>query len=425
MLACAALVATVGEGGRARAAGANPGAPPVTPAVTTATPAKSATPATSATSVATSATTSAAAPVCLVLPLSGPHGALGERVARAAGRVLGAAGLPVRRVDDRGDVAAAGEAVARAVDEGCVAAIGGLGDDEARAVGEAAASQGLPLLALGAVPDQRARNGVVWARTSRAEPIAALATRLAAKEGVSSAILLAPGSRYGRAAFEAFRAAFEAAGGRVAVTRVLGPGEDDPKAAAKAFGALVREARSTRPCGPEVVFLPMDADGARRWLGFLEGEGVVGPPAESRCPRPVVAGASPWADPAGLARSGAALEGGRFGDVRVTGEDPGTPVLEAEAGDAARLLVALVRSAAGGRREDVRHAMEAGAAAAGATGSLRIEHGRVMGRDVATFTLRAGRPTVDEDAGGAGGGTVGGNVGSGPAATGEGEPPVR
>jgi ABC-type branched-subunit amino acid transport system substrate-binding protein len=335
-------------------------------------------------------------PVCLVLPLTGPHGALGERVAREVERVLGAAGIPVRRLDDRGDAAGVAEAVAKVDQEGCVALIGGLGDEEARLLADAASRQDVPLLALGAAPDGRKRPGVTWARTPRSEPIAALARRLAGSEGVKVAYLLAPGTRYGRTSAEAFRAAFEAAGGRVAVVRVLGPEDGDPRVTGKGFGAQVHEARAAGPCGPEVLFLPMDADGARRWLGFLEAEGVVGTPQNSRCPLPVVAGTSLWADGAQLARSGAALEGGRFGDVRTTGE-PAASVLEAEAADAARLLVAALQAAPTRSRRDVIDALETGAGVEGLTGTLKAERGRVTGRDVTTWTLRAGRPVPDAD----------------------------
>ncbi len=336
-------------------------------------------------------------PVCLVISLSGSHAALGGRVARAIEQVLGAAGVPVRRLDDRGEPAGVVEAVARLDEESCVALIGGPGDEEARALADAAASRGLPLLVLGAAPDGRTRAGITWARTPRSEPIEVLASRLAGASGIKVAYVLAPATRYGRSAVEAFRASFEAAGGRVAVARVLGPEDTDPRVVCKTFGAQVREARQAGACVPEAVYLPMDADGTRRWLGFLEGEGVVGSPEDARCPRPVVAGTSAWADALQLARNGAALEGARFGDVRVTGDAPGATVLEAEAADAARLLVAALRAAPNRGRRDVIHALETGAAIEGSTGRLKAEHGRVVGRDVTTFTLRAGRPVPDED----------------------------
>lgn len=337
-----------------------------------------------------------ARPVCLVMPFTGIHAALGERVALSSEQVLGAAGVAVRRYDDRGDGTGAAEAVGRAAAEDCVALLGGLGDEEARAVADVASALGLPLLALGASPDGRPRPGVTWARTPRAEPIAALARRLVVDEGVKTAYVLAPGTRFGLAAEEAFRTALEAAGGRVALVRILGPADADPRIGAAAFGAQVRQERQAAPCDREVVFLPLEAGAARRWLGFLEAEGVVGTPEEARCPRPIVAGTSPWSDPAALARNGAALEGARFGDVRLTGPAAGATVLEAEAADAARLLVAAVRGGPGADREGVREALDRGVSVDGATGALRTDHGRVGGRDVVTFTIRAGRPVPDD-----------------------------
>ncbi len=335
--------------------------------------------------------------VGLVLPLSGPHGMLGNRVAQAIEQVLGAAGVVVRRYDDRGEPGSVSEAVVRAVTDRCVAILGGLGDDEARMVADAAASREIPLLSLGAAQDGRARKGVTWARTRRGDVIATLARRLAGAEKVTTAYILAPSTRFGLAAVDAFKSSFEASGGRIAVVRLLGPDDTQPAAVVKTFAAQVAQVRAASACEREVIFLPMDADASRRWMGFMEAEGVIGTPQDPKCPRTIVAGTAQLSEPSALAINGAALEGIRFADVLLSGAADGVSVLEAEAADAARLLVGALRSKAQPGREDVRRALDAGVKVNGHTGVLASSRGQLTGRTIVTFTIRAGRPMPDED----------------------------
>jgi ABC-type branched-subunit amino acid transport system substrate-binding protein len=322
---------------------------------------------------------------------------LGNRVAQAIEQVLGAAGVVVRRYDDRGEPGSVSEAVVRAVTDRCVAILGGLGDDEARMVADAAASREIPLLSLGAAQDGRARKGVTWARTRRGDVIATLARRLAGAEKVTTAYILAPSTRFGLAAVDAFKSSFEASGGRIAVVRLLGPDDTQPAAVVKTFAAQVAQVRAASACEREVIFLPMDADASRRWMGFMEAEGVIGTPQDPKCPRTIVAGTAQLSEPSALAINGAALEGIRFADVLLSGAADGVSVLEAEAADAARLLVGALRSKAQPGREDVRRALDAGVKVNGHTGVLASSRGQLTGRTIVTFTIRAGRPMPDED----------------------------
>lgn len=264
-------------------------------------------------------------------------------------------------------------------------------------VADAAASREIPLLSLGAAQDGRARKGVTWARTRRGDVIATLARRLAGAEKVTTAYILAPSTRFGLAAVDAFKSSFEASGGRIAVVRLLGPDDTQPAAVVKTFAAQVAQVRAASACEREVIFLPMDADASRRWMGFMEAEGVIGTPQDPKCPRTIVAGTAQLSEPSALAINGAALEGIRFADVLLSGAADGVSVLEAEAADAARLLVGALRSKAQPGREDVRRALDAGVKVNGHTGVLASSRGQLTGRTIVTFTIRAGRPMPDED----------------------------
>ncbi len=331
---------------------------------------------------------------CLVLPLSGPHAALGQRVAGVLERALGAASVPVLRLDDRGDPAGVAAALARADEDRCVVLAGGLGDLESQVLEHGASSMGLPLVSLAVAGASPAPN-VVRVRTPRGGPIARLAGRLAGMDGVRRAHAVLPADRFGSAAWAAFREAFEASGGRPGAVLPLPAGGGDPKDLSKGFAQQVRAARGEEGCVPEVVFLPMSADAARRWLGFLEAEGVTGRGKDGKCPPPVVAGTSLWADAAGLARDGAALEGARFADVRLEAEEAAGSVLEAEAADGARLLAAAWLKAPERDRFVLAGVLRNAVVEGGPGGSRKVEDGRLAGREVATFTIRAGRAVPD------------------------------
>lgn len=333
--------------------------------------------------------------VCLILPMSGPHAALGRRVEKTLRGVLGDGPVEVRVLDSN-DPGPATQ-VGKARDTGCVLAIGGLGDRESRTMAEAAEAADMPLLALGRDPDDRVRSHVVWVRTSRMEEVSAIARHAAA--GRTAAHVLVPDTAFGRQVARAFRVAFEAAGGQVRTERAVPPGEDLGKVAA-AFAAERKRAGEGPACEGEVLFLGYDLGGAMRLVSLLEFEGVPVREGAAKCPPILVAGTSLWHDPARVSRLGDDLDGARFADVALPeGEQD---VFLAEVRDAAFVARALLGSGLGSQardgagevgeeeRGDALARWAEGLAFRGATGDLTVRGGRVVGRTWGVFEIRRG-----------------------------------
>ncbi len=347
--------------------------------------------------------------VCLILPLSGPHAGLGRRALRSLEGVLGD-GATVRVLDS--DDPGPATQVGKARDSGCVLAIGGLGDRESRTMSEAAEAVAMPLLALGQDPDDRARAHVISVRTPRSETVAAVARHGIETAKRTAAHVLVPDTPFGREVAWAFRAAFEAGGGRVRTERAVPLAEDLAKAAA-AFAAERGGADDGRPCEGEVLFLGYDLARALRLVSLLEFEGVPVRKGKGACPPLLITGTGLWNDPARVSRLGDDLGGARFADVALP-EGEGD-VLDAEVRDAAFLARALLaagmgsRSAGGtgtlasedgaGGAPDAIARWAEGLAFHGATGDLAVRGGRVVGRTIGVFELRQGEiRRVDGDA---------------------------
>ena len=260
-----------------------------------------------------------AGPVCLLLPLSGPHKALGERMFRAfeAGWKEAGETVALRRFDTRGTVLDAVAVTMKAADEHCVLAVGGVGDREALACADAAENAAMALVSLGAAPDGKERAHVTWVREARVKAAVAVAGELAVQGAVAATVLYADNG-WGRAMAEAFRAAFESAGGRVVVRRAVS-GPDAAKAAQDVALEVVR-AREGAVCVREALFLAADLATSRRLLPFLEFAGVTGVRPDPKCPPALVAGTPAWNDAAGVARGGDALNGAVFADEFAQGE---------------------------------------------------------------------------------------------------------
>lgn len=326
-------------------------------------------------------------PACVALPLSGPHAALGKRILAAVDAAWAEANLPpLRRYDTRGTPADAAAAVAQVAADGCVGLIGGLGDRESVALADAAEAAGVPLLALGSEPDGRPRTRVAWVGTPRREPVAALARRLVA-DGVPAAVVLHVDSAWGRSVAEAFRAAYETAGGRILAVRVLPRGAGEQNDLASRLAGDLSRLPDRAPCGRESVFVAADLALAARLVPFLDFHGVTGRRPDPACPAPVPAGTPVFNDPARVARGGEALEGAVFADVAVP---DGAPAVDAEAADAAVLLGVAVRAAGAQGRDGVARALSGEVAFTGRTGEVTLTGGRVTGRRIELFTIRRG-----------------------------------
>ena len=331
--------------------------------------------------------------VCVAVPLSGPHRAIGEAAAARveAGLRDDLAVVAVRRYDTRGTAPDAAAAVVRGAEEGCVLVVGGLGDREALAAADAAESSGLPMIALGEEPDGRERARVVWPRVSRADRIRVLARHMAT-QGVADVVAIFPESPYARRALEDLRPAAEAAGLRVVAVKAYPAGSDLGKVAADLVADLGRV--PDRPaCPRDAVFVPADLAAARRLLPFLEFAGIAGKRSDPKCGAAIVAGTELWNDPKTLARTGDSLERAVFADV------PGAS-LEAEAEDAGALAGAAVRAAAGGGRDAVTRVLRGEVAWTGRSGDLRLSAGRAAGRDPVVLVVRRGVAVPPEPDGG-------------------------
>ena len=330
--------------------------------------------------------------VCLLMPLSGPHAALGIRIADLATRALsGAPGVAVARVDTQGTRAGAEAAVARAAEDACTLLLGGLGDREAPALADAAERAGIPAMVLGGEPDERVRNRVVWARAGRAARARLLAGHLA-DAGVTTAWVLASDTPYGEAEARAFAQAFPGFGGRVEAVLRVPPDAEGPATAAADLAARVRAARGDG-CPAEAFVLVHDVATSRRLLGFLGFEGVV-QPVRDRCPAPVVAGTALWLEGPDLSRT-RALDGALLAAIPVRGPVGG--LLEAEVLDAAALVAAAAPAATAAPEAAWLPALRALAPLPGRTGGLRIAGDRVVGKDLQVLVVRRGVP---EPAGG-------------------------
>ncbi len=344
--------------------------------------------------------------VCLVLPMSGPHTALGRQVEKTLRAVLddGAVGVRVLDSNDPGPASQLG----KARDTGCVLAIGGLGDRESRTMVEAAEAADMPLLALGRDPDDRVRSHVLWVRTSRMEEVSAIARHAAT--GRTVAHVLVPDTVFGRQVARAFRVAFEVAGGQVRTERAVPPREDLGKVAAT-FAAERKRVGEGPACEGEVLFLGYDLGGAMRLVSWLEFEGVPVRKGAGGCPPVLIAGTSRWNDPARVSRLGDDLDGVRFADVVLPEGE--RDVFQAEVRDAAFLARALLGSGLGSRaragagevggeeRGDAIARWAEGLVFRGATGDLTVRGGRVVGRTWGVFEVRRGeiRPLCDGDTG--------------------------
>lgn len=331
--------------------------------------------------------------VCLALPLTGVHAPLGNRIAtRMTAELAQAPAVEVVRLDTQGSPTGAEAAVTRASTTGCGLLAGGIGDREAVALAEAASRHGIPAVILGGAPDARVRDHVVWARASRATRAQALARHLV-DAGTVTAWVLAVDSPYGNAERRAFERAFASVGGQVGAVVRLPTDLSELADAAAVAAERIRAARADAACVAEAFVLVHDVAGARRLLGFLEFHGLLAPQG-TRCPAPMVAGSPNWLEGASLGRT-RALDGAVVAGIRVRGA--ADDLLEAEALDAADLIVAALETGTGPMRTNVIQALRALAPQPARTGTLRIEENRVVGKDIQVFVIRRGAPEPAAD----------------------------
>jgi hypothetical protein len=229
--------------------------------------------------------------LCLLLPLSGPHKDIGEKVAN----ILGDGGDTIRFDTSTRDFAGV---VQKARESGCVLAIGGIGDMEAKALAHAADTYGQSFLALGRIHVSKENSNVVWVRSSKQEilePLIDFAVRVAK---VQALVLIEKDRAYYKSVADIVASIAQSAGIRLA-RFVVARNEE---------GRVAREAEQWIGGGDisrTAVFLAVDTMMARRILGFMEfyrllrndGKGVV------------VLGSPSWQYEQGLTRSLDLFEG--------------------------------------------------------------------------------------------------------------------
>jgi ABC-type branched-subunit amino acid transport system substrate-binding protein len=372
--------------------------------------------------------------IAVLLPLSGPHAAIGREL-RAAIALAPPAGATPLWLDTGGDPAGAVRAVEAADAAGALLALGPVGVREAEAARQRAAELGLPLALLS--PSDPPPAPGLWGLLDSPTTEAVDAAELAAALGVGTVAVLAPRDEVGAAAAAAFVAAATAldltvvAQGDYALeTRTLGAdvkaflGLDpttNPRLAAhlRRFGK-----RGWQTFSPDIgfalLYLPDRYERAALVASFLPYYGVelhredfpdldaLARKHGGRLPQVVqLVGSSSWHHPGLIARGGPAVEGALViapcplddGDPAATAfvdgfraatrRDPSPAA--AAAHDAWRLLEA-ARVGVGGR--DLRASLDAALAGAslddGACGPARVGPDRRIDRTPAVMKVDAG-----------------------------------
>lgn len=175
--------------------------------------------------------------VAVLLPLTGPYGALGGEL-RAAIELAAANGTRWLYVDTGGTPEGAAAAVASAAGKGCVGILGPVGQREAIAAARAAALHGLPIALLAPADGADPGAGVFRVVASSADEGRAVA-RLAAEDSFPTVGVFAPRDDVGREAAEAFVEEATRLGLQVTAQGTYDPTGGDVEPDVKAFLGLV------------------------------------------------------------------------------------------------------------------------------------------------------------------------------------------
>lgn len=211
----------------------------------------------------------------LLLPLSGPHAAVGEALLNGAQLALfehGAERIELLPKDTAGDPARAASAARAAIAEGAAIVLGPLFAQEAEAVAPVAGPAGVPVLAFTTDPAQ-ARPGL-WVLGFLPEPPVRRVVAAARAAGAERFAALVPENAYGRLVLDAYRRAVAEAGG-VLVRQEIYPGSNPAPAVRRLAnyearrGPIDAQIRAARALGT--------AEGRRR-AAQLQREARVPPP---------------------------------------------------------------------------------------------------------------------------------------------------
>lgn len=165
----------------------------------------------------------------LLLPLSGPHAAVGEAMLNGATLALfdqGADRVELVPKDTGGDPARAATAARQAIDEGAAIVLGPLFASETASVAQVAGAARVPVLAFTTDPTQ-ARPGV-WVVNLLPEPPVRRVVAAARAAGATRFAALVPENAYGRLVLNAYRRAVADVGGVMVREEVYAGTNPDP-----------------------------------------------------------------------------------------------------------------------------------------------------------------------------------------------------
>jgi ABC-type branched-subunit amino acid transport system substrate-binding protein len=211
----------------------------------------------------------------LLLPLSGPHAAVGEAMLNGATLALfdrGADRLELIPKDTGGDPGRAAAAARQAIDEGAAIVLGPLFAGETASVAQVAGPARVPVLAFTTDPAQ-ARPGV-WVLNLLPEPPVRRVVAAARAAGATRFAALVPENAYGRLVLDAYRRAVADVGGVMVREEVYSGTNPDPAVRRLANyagrrGPIDAQIRAARALGT--------AEGRRR-AAQLQREARIPPP---------------------------------------------------------------------------------------------------------------------------------------------------
>lgn len=214
-----------------------------------------------------------------ILPLSGKRAQLGQRVSQGLVLAAGAVGpgqgigVDVTVRDSHSDGGAAADAVDALVHDGVVAIVGPIAGASVAAVGERAASDGIPVVSLDPRP-QASQPGILFHIAQSAEDRARALARWAHAHGVRDFAIMAPKSGYGRAVGGAFADEVKKLGGQIVVSAEYEANETS-------FGKTVHQLR--KPW--QAIFIPDRAARLALIAPALAADNLVATPIDGAKPK--------------------------------------------------------------------------------------------------------------------------------------------
>ncbi|MGI6681852.1 MAG: penicillin-binding protein activator [Myxococcota bacterium] len=333
------------------------------------------------------------ADLCLLLPLSGQYGHIGQSVRSIFDRAFSVLeGVKVEVFDTKGiQVQQAVQSASRA---GCAFLVGGLGDKEALAVANAADQARIPALILSGESDGRVRGAVIWGRASRYDKALVLARYLLEKGVTNAWTVSACSTNLCMAEAKAFTNAFLKLGGQPKMVDI--DEDSEMQNEVSQFAKSVIGPTPEKACSSRAFVILGSIQNARRVLGFMEFGGLFALPKPS-CKPPIVVAQASWAGQPELGRT-TALDGAVYSAIKFQGVHQSS--LQAELADLADLLVAAIQKD-NLRDENMRYLIQTLRGmepVPGRSGMLRIEGDKVTGQNLEIFEIQrgVGRPISAE-----------------------------